>query len=1252
MNSVLLWIGGIIAVALAALFAVPHFIDWNLYRGAFEEEASRVLGQEVRVGGAVNLSLLPTPYVSFERVRIAQVPGPGETREPFLRAERFSIGLAVAPLLRGAVEASQVVLVKPEVQLHLDSSGRGNWQKLRFNPEALPVTPNEVALRGVLVTGGAISLKGPDGRLLTRIESMDGELAKAPGEGPFRFHGTLSWNGEMREVRLSTGDAGPDAVRVKAQMRSVDSAASYMFDGDVTSLSVRPRITGAWVARVPLRLGGSGGARISTPQADAAVPAGETMEVRAQVEGDGLGIRLGSLAVAFEQDGQPQLLEGLASASWGSGLALTAELGSRWLDLDRIAGTAGARPLDTVRWLAGAVTGAVPREGSFQGRVVIDQITLGGDIVSAGEIAVASQDGSTTLERLAAGLPGGGRIELSGNVRSGLLDGSLALRGTSAARMLAWAGKGFDLPQLPSDAAFSLRSAVLFGRDRFEWDKLEAEFGGRQLKSSGTSRWDERPTVSVALEAQRIDLGRLIPAILSHGLLSAFTGHSMPIGGEPSDVAGWFDPARTDLALRIKAGRLDDERAQLRDVDLDVSIRNRQVRIARAAFTTAAGAVVDVAGNLEPAAPERRAAAAWQVTAESPAAVRELLAMAELAAIPPGETLAGLLPLRMAGTIAPPAVSGGPTSVRIDGSLRETRVRGEVRVAAAQAQWADAMLDVSAEIAGADALKVLELVGRRSAGRGNDAPMRHAGRINLSLSGVPKDGLLMVGSLSALTGEMGFDGRIVLPKDGGVGLDGTVMIDAVDAAGLPLQAFLSTHFSRLAGMPIKGSIGVGLTADELTLSLRELEAGGSRVGGTIAFDRRHPERGFSADLAAGTISVGALLGALQSNGPEPPAGVEPRGSDIWSERPFDPGAFADLRGRLQLRADRLDIGGGLALTGARLDVELSPETIDVRELAGKALEGNVTSRWRLEPGRADIGLSGEMSIEGASIAAARQTPDARTQGTVDANLRLAGRGLSPRSLVQFATGGGELTLHKVQLAGLAPSAAQMVAAAVLSGDVPSTVDDVRSALRLALEQGAIRIGTIKLPIEVGNGALKVGALAVTAPEAAVENRTTLDLSTFQVDSEWRFRPKLAAAGAAKPPLPNVTVVYVGPAADLARRPPQLLADDLVRELTVRRMERDVDDLERLRRLDEERARREAERRRAQATERAAEGATSTAAAPARVIVAPLPVAPVTTAPSPIASPPPAAFGAPGSGSGPVSGFPADAKRWFEQQQLR
>ncbi len=132
MNHALLFIGGLLVAVLSALFAVPHFVDWNGYRGVFEEEASRVLGREVRVGGAVNVRLLPTPYVRFEKVRVADATG--GTGEPFFRADAFTLRLSVPPLLRGVLEANEIELMRPRLNLSANAEGRGSWTTLNRQP--------------------------------------------------------------------------------------------------------------------------------------------------------------------------------------------------------------------------------------------------------------------------------------------------------------------------------------------------------------------------------------------------------------------------------------------------------------------------------------------------------------------------------------------------------------------------------------------------------------------------------------------------------------------------------------------------------------------------------------------------------------------------------------------------------------------------------------------------------------------------------------------------------------------------------------------------------------------------------------------------------------------------------------------------------------------------------------------------------------------------------------------------------------
>ena len=241
MNNALLYIGGFFVVVLASLFAVPHFVDWNSYRGVFEEEASRVLGRDVRIGGAVNLRLLPAPYVSLEKLKIADPSS--NTGDSLFRAESFTLWLSVPPLLKGVLEANKIEVRRPVVQLVALPEGGGNWQSLSINAGNMPLIPQGVSLQSVTITEGALvigTLARPE---ITRIESINGELTAETLNGPYKFSGSMVTGGLQRDVRIATSAAEPQQdLRFKATVRTLVSGNNYTASGRVSDLDGRAKV--------------------------------------------------------------------------------------------------------------------------------------------------------------------------------------------------------------------------------------------------------------------------------------------------------------------------------------------------------------------------------------------------------------------------------------------------------------------------------------------------------------------------------------------------------------------------------------------------------------------------------------------------------------------------------------------------------------------------------------------------------------------------------------------------------------------------------------------------------------------------------------------------------------------------------------------------------------------------------------------------------------------------------------------------
>jgi hypothetical protein len=155
---------------------------------------------------------------------------------------------------------------------------------------------------------------------------------------------------------------------------------------------------------------------------------------------------------------------------------------------------------------------------------------------------------------------------------------------------------------------------------------------------------------------------------------------------------------------------------------------------------------------------------------------------------------------------------------------------------------------------------------------------------------------------------------------------------------------------------------------------------------------------------------------------------------------------------------------------------------------------------------------------------------------------------------------------------------------VLSGGAGGTGEQLVAALQAQFEAGEVAVGPRTIPIEISDGAAKLALVTLDSQAGVTKVETTVDLASLVVDSAWIVEPRAPDVPQADRPrggaLPSVGVVYTGPLGNAWALDSRITAEPLERELSIRRMELDADQLERLRNADAERARRDEERRRA------------------------------------------------------------------------
>lgn len=185
----------LLILALTAALVGPHFVDWSGQRIAVETRLSGVLGEQVKVRGAINIDLLPTPYLTLGQVEIAD-PKSGV----FFSCEKMALELGLTSLVRGQFRFTQASFDHPTIDLPRRPDGGILLPKLR-----LPAGSESVALEKVVVRGGRVRIAG--GVEEMRIENVDLDAeADSPAGTVQRFRRSF-WPRRRRD-RISFCD-GP-----------------------------------------------------------------------------------------------------------------------------------------------------------------------------------------------------------------------------------------------------------------------------------------------------------------------------------------------------------------------------------------------------------------------------------------------------------------------------------------------------------------------------------------------------------------------------------------------------------------------------------------------------------------------------------------------------------------------------------------------------------------------------------------------------------------------------------------------------------------------------------------------------------------------------------------------------------------------------------------------------------------------------------------------------------------------------------
>ena len=260
MKKLLIGLGVLIVVIIAAAIIVPFFIPVDTYKAKVVALVKDETGRDLNINGKVSFSLLPSLALEANDVSLSNPPGAASPN--MLQLKTLAVKLRLLPLLHGAVAVDQFKLTQPVIDLEVDKAGTPNWV---FKPAAKPAAPAapapqtasgggvpQISLGDVSIVDGQASYldqRTGEKRVLSDINM---QLSLPDFAGPFNAKGSATWNGE--KVTITAAVAKPGALQSggSSPLEVALQSAPIKFD-------FKGNATGATLAKL------EGGADLSVP---------------------------------------------------------------------------------------------------------------------------------------------------------------------------------------------------------------------------------------------------------------------------------------------------------------------------------------------------------------------------------------------------------------------------------------------------------------------------------------------------------------------------------------------------------------------------------------------------------------------------------------------------------------------------------------------------------------------------------------------------------------------------------------------------------------------------------------------------------------------------------------------------------------------------------------------------------------------------------------------------------------------------
>ena len=575
LKKILIGLGVLVLLLVAAVLVGPRFVDWNAYKPRVIEAVRNATGRELAIDGDISVSLLPSPTLSVAGVRLANFQG-GSTPD-MAQLKSLDISVALIPLISGNVQVTKVTLVDPVVVLERLPDGRVNWL---FAPAAgtpasgaVPTQPTtgspgpggslpSISVDNFGIVNGTVIYRS--GATEEKIEALNAAIAARSLTGPFTAKGDAKLAGILASFDVDVGRLGVGPTDLQLLINMAGDAAILKFDG--TADQAAATLKGKLDAKIaePGVLLQIAGARGLPPALT------KPFTLTSSIDATAKSIELPDIALSLGDD----KATGNIAVQLGSPVLVDASLAFGRLDLDKLLpeiqpalqaeAPSGVAAAPAASGTAPAATApAVPAApapipaGFLLPPGIAASLDLSAESIvyrkaniDHPKLLAHLADGELEIKQFSASLPGSSDVSLSGTVASkgGLPQfvGAVQAKSANFRELITWLGA--RIPPLAGDRlhAFTMTSRIIASQRSAELADLDVRLDATRIQGGvnvalpdGATRL--KPGFGIGLAVDNLDLDSYMPVpgspASSGAVVGAATAGATATGGAVTSAA-------------------------------------------------------------------------------------------------------------------------------------------------------------------------------------------------------------------------------------------------------------------------------------------------------------------------------------------------------------------------------------------------------------------------------------------------------------------------------------------------------------------------------------------------------------------------------------------------------------------------------------------------------------------------------------------------------------------------------------------